>query len=231
MAAQLCVALDGSDRPWIEATARALAGITPWVKVGLEAFTAHGPALVQGLGANPAKVFLDLKLHDIPNTVARATANCASLGVDLVNVHAAGGADMMRAAADAVRSRGPGHTRVIAVTVLTSLDGPALARLGLDRGPSEIALRWAVLARECGLDGVVCSVREAIRVRAECGPGFFLVTPGIRPRGCETGDQKRFATPAEAARAGVDLAVIGRPVTQAVDPAGAAASLGRELRG
>lgn len=225
---RLCVALDGSDREWIRLAARRLAGTAVWLKLGLEAFTAHGPSLVEEVAATGARVFLDLKLHDIPNTVRRAAANCAASGADMVNVHAAGGRAMLAAALEGARS-GARRPLVIAVTVLTSLDRAGLADLGLDLEPAELVVRWARLAREAGLDGVVASAREAAAVRAACGEAFLIVTPGIRPAWAAAGDQRRVVTPREALAAGSDLLVVGRPITGDPDPAGAAARVLAEM--
>ena len=231
-AGRLCAALDGSDRTWILTTARSLAGACGWLKVGLEAFTAFGPGLVEEVAATGAGVFLDLKLHDIPNTVRGAAANCARAGAAMFNVHASGGRAMMEAALDgAARGvpAGVARPRVIAVTVLTSLDAPALEELGMGAVPEELVVRWAVLARDAGLDGVVASAREAAAIRAACGPDFLIVTPGIRPRWAAADDQKRIVTPADAVAAGADILVVGRPITRAADPAAAARRILEEL--
>jgi orotidine-5'-phosphate decarboxylase len=212
----LCVALDGSDRNWLLATARGLAGAVGWVKIGLEGFTAHGPSLVREVGAFGQRVFLDLKLHDIPATVRRAAANCASTGAGMLTVHASGGRAMVAAAVEGARSAG--IAKVVAVTVLTSLDAVALADLGLDPEPERLVLSWARLAQDSGVDGVVCSAREAAAVRAACGSPFVIVTPGVRPRWSEAQDQRRTVTPAEAIASGADVVVIGRPVTGAPSP-------------
>jgi len=218
----LCVALDGSDRDWILDMAGRLAPIGGWLKLGLEAFTAHGPQLVGEVGRLGRPVFLDVKLHDIPNTVRRAAANCARTGAAMFNVHAAGGPDMLAAAMDGASDGAAGERpKVIAVTVLTSLDGHALARLGLGTDADELVVRWAMLARDAGLDGVVASAREAPAVRAACGDDFLIVTPGIRPSWAAADDQRRTVTPHDARRLGADLLVVGRPVTEADDPVAA----------
>jgi orotidine-5'-phosphate decarboxylase len=226
----LCIALDGSDRSWILSTARAIANDVGWLKIGLEAFIAHGPALVEEVAAFGPRIFLDLKLHDIPATVRRAAANCARCGASMLTVHAGGGRRMLEAAVEgaceASRSDPP---RVVAVTVLTSLDGPALDELGLHRPPHDIVLAWARLARECALAGVVASAQEATAVRQACGGGFLIVTPGIRPATSERDDQRRVLTPTEAIRAGADILVVGRPVTRAHDSAAAARSIVEEM--
>lgn len=231
--ARLAVALDLSSREELLAAARLLAPEAGVLKVGLEAFVSHGPGLVREVAALGTPVFLDLKLHDIPNTVARAAAAAATLGASILNVHAAGGLDMMRGAGDAVREAaakaGTPAPRLIAVTVLTSLDASALGRIGLDGSPRDAALRLALLAREAGLDGVVCSPEETASLRAACGAGFLLVVPGVRPAGSAKGDQSRVATPADAVRAGADILVVGRPILAASDPVGAARAVVAEI--
>ncbi len=226
---KLCVALDGSARDWIVSTARELASHVGWLKLGLEAFTAFGPSLVEEMVETGA-VFLDVKLHDIPNTVERAAANCAATGVAMFNVHASGGRAMMEAAVEGARKGSRSKPPlVIAVTVLTSLDTEALAGLGLGVDPENLVLRWARLAKESGIDGVVASAREAAAIRRECGEGFLIVTPGIRPNWSATGDQKRIMTPTAAVAAGADILVIGRPITSADSPTSAAERILREL--
>lgn len=229
---RIAVALDASERSRILELARLVGPETGVLKVGLEAFCAHGPELVREV-ASIAPVFLDLKLHDIPNTVGGAAAAAARTGASILNVHAGGGLEMMRAAGERAReaaaAAGLPLPRVIAVTVLTSLDAAALSAVGLAGTPREAALRLALLARQAGLDGVVCSPEEIEPIRSACGPGFLLVVPGIRPAGSAAGDQKRIATPGAAARAGADLLVIGRPITGAPDPAGAARAIAAEI--
>lgn len=229
---RIAVALDASERERILALARLVGPEVGVLKVGLEAFCAHGPSLVAEVAAL-APVFLDLKLHDIPNTVGGAAAAAARTGASILNVHAGGGRAMMRAAGERAResaaAAGLAAPKVIAVTVLTSLDAAALGEVGLSGTPREAALRLAVLARESGLDGVVCSPEEIEAIRAACGPEFLLVVPGIRPAGSDAGDQKRVATPASAAKSGADLLVIGRPITGASDPAAAARAIAAEI--
>ncbi len=227
---KLCVALDGSDRDWIAASARTLAPHVGWIKLGLEAFTACGPDLVREVAGLGNRVFFDIKLHDIPNTVRRAAANCAATGAAMFNVHASGGRAMLRAALEGAADGSPAvPPRVLAVTVLTSLDQEGLADLGLGHTPHELALRWAILARDVGLDGVVASAHEAPAIRRECGPDFLIVTPGIRPVWSATGDQRRVMTPADAQRAGADILVVGRPITGAASPEEAAIRILDEL--
>jgi len=187
------------------------------VKVGKELFTRAGPAIVETLATRGFDIFLDLKYHDIPNTVAGACAAAADLGVWMLNVHAAGGSAMMRAAHERV-SQAPARPLLIAVTVLTSLDAGDLAAIGCAGEPGERVLTLAQLALQAGLDGVVCSPQEAATLRAQLGPAPLLVTPGVRPATSEGGDQKRTMTPAEALAAGADHLVIGRPITAAADP-------------
>lgn len=227
---RLVVALDVSDDDAALALARSLRGAVGLAKIGLEAFTASGPDLVRRVRDAGLDVFLDLKLHDIPNTVERAAANCSRLGVAILNVHAAGGAAMLRAAVAGAQGAGA-PVKVLAVTVLTSLDEAGLAELDMPGSAADRVTRWAAMAEEAGCDGVVCSPREVERLRAERGPGFVLLTPGIRPAGSATGDQRRVATPADAVRAGTDYLVVGRPITAASDPRGAAEAILAEMCG
>lgn len=229
---RLCAALDGNDRSWILNTANTLSGNCGWLKVGLEAFTAFGPALVGEVAASGARVFLDLKLHDIPNTVRGAAKVCAASGAALFNVHASGGRPMMEAALEGAAGGAPAGSprpRVIAVTVLTSLDRQVLDELGIHTEPAELVSRWAQLAQQAGLDGVVASAKEAAAVRAACGPEFLVVTPGIRPRWAAADDQRRIVTPGDAVAAGADILVVGRPITRAADPAEAAGRILEEI--
>ncbi len=205
-----------------------------WYKVGLELFTRAGPPVVERLVGEGRHVFLDLKLHDIPNTVAGAVRSVARLGVELLTVHAAGGEAMLRAASSAVADatsavsgEGAGRRlRLLAITVLTSLDDDALAAvMGPGTGVEETAGRLAGLARESGVDGAVCSVNEARAVRLACGADFLVVTPGIRMAGESGDDQRRVATPAVARAAGADFLVVGRSITRAADPAAALAKI------
>ena len=187
------------------------------VKVGKELFTREGPGILKALHERDFEVFLDLKFHDIPNTVAKACAVAADLGVWMLNVHASGGQRMMEAAKEAVDQAGTGAL-LIAVTVLTSMEQSDLAQIGLDVAPLDQVKRLAGLAKQSGLDGVVCSAQEAEHLKRHCGSDFQLVTPGIRPAGAATDDQRRIMTPAQAQSVGVDYMVIGRPITQANDP-------------
>ncbi|HMA29230.1 MAG TPA: orotidine-5'-phosphate decarboxylase [Thermoanaerobaculia bacterium] len=231
--AHLAVALDFPDRAALLDMARRVAPEAGLLKVGLEAFVAEGPSLVETLVGSGAGVFLDLKLHDIPNTVSRAAAAAAKTGASILNCHAAGGTEMMKAfgegaRAAAAKERKPAP-KLIAVTILTSLDAAALAAVGFEGSPREAALRLAILAKDAGLDGVVCSPEEIEAIRASCGKDFLLVVPGVRPPGAPTGDQRRVATPSDAIRAGADLLVVGRPITGAKDPAQAARAIVAEI--
>jgi orotidine-5'-phosphate decarboxylase len=187
-------------------------------KIGLELFTAAGPGLVRELADAGKTIFLDLKFHDIPNTVAGAVRSVAGLGAKVINLHASGGAEMMRAARSAVGEGGPA---IIGVTVLTSLDDQNLKDLGFAHTAEGQVLLFARAAHEAGLQGVVCSPREIELLRGEFGPEFLLITPGIRPEWAAAGDQKRIMTPREAFKAGASALVIGRPVTGAPEPAAA----------
>jgi len=225
-------AIDTADFGHAEALVRAVGPVVGGIKLGKEFFAAFGPEGVRRIDAIAGlPLFLDVKYHDIPNTVGGAIAALCRLDPFMVNVHVAGGPAMMRAAADAAASATAGAARplVIGVTVLTSLDDDDLAAVGL-RGPvTERAAAMARLARDCGLDGVVCSPAEIAPIRAACGPGFRLVVPGIRPAGSARGDQKRVLTPAEALSLGADDLVVGRPITAAEDPAAAAQAVVGEL--
>lgn len=198
------------------------------VKVGFELFTAAGPALVEKLVAKGFDVFLDLKFHDIPNTVAQACSAAARLGVWMLNVHTLGGQKMMRAAREAVE-KSAHRPLLIGVTVLTSHSAGDLLEIGLGGEPELQVLRLARLAKQSGLDGVVCSAQEASRLCQENGSDFCLVTPGIRPAGSAAGDQQRVMTPTQAIQAGAHYLVIGRPITQAADPMAALAAINQEL--
>ena len=227
--AGICVALDTQDAHAAAQMARALKGAVDYVKVGMELFYAAGERGYAMVAEAGVPVFLDLKLHDIPNTVARGLDSLMRLSPPpaIVNVHAQGGPAMLRAAAAAI----DGRARLIAVTLLTSLGEEDAAAIGLDGG-REVAdhvANLAALARECGLDGVVCSPRDLARVRARCGDDFLTVVPGIRPAGAAANDQKRMATPAAAQAAGADILVIGRPVTGAENPLEAVREIAAEL--
>lgn len=200
------------------------------LKVGKELFTAAGPQLVEKLIHKGFDVFLDLKFHDIPNTVASACKAAASLGVWMVNVHTLGGRKMLMAAREAI-PQGSGSTKLIAVTLLTSMDQDDLTDIGLQGSPEQIVERLAQLANDCKLDGVVCSALEAAHLRQQTGKDFCLVTPGIRPSGGQADDQKRITTPRQAIQNGADYLVIGRPITQATDPLLVCQQLHAEISG
>ncbi|PWC16371.1 orotidine-5'-phosphate decarboxylase [Brenneria corticis] len=215
----IIVALDYADQAAALAFVDRISPRDCRLKVGKEMFTLFGPAFVQSLRQRGFDVFLDLKFHDIPNTVAHAVAAAADLGVWMVNVHASGGARMMMAAKDALSPFAGDAPLLTAVTVLTSMEAEDLRELGITASPAEQAERLAQLAYNCGLDGVVCSAHEAQSLKRLCGEQFKLVTPGIRPAGSDVGDQRRIMTPLQAQQAGVDYMVIGRPITQSADPA------------
>ena len=211
------VALDYPDAAQALAMADQLDPAKVRVKVGKEIFTRSGPAIVEGLHSKGFEVFLDLKFHDIPNTVAGAVAAAADLGVWMVNVHASGGQRMMEAAANAIANHAK-RPHLIAVTVLTSMEGADLEQVGVMDEPRVQVQRLAELAKRSGMDGVVCSAQEAAILKEACGQQFELVTPGIRPAGADAGDQRRVLTPVQARDAGADYMVIGRPITQAAEP-------------
>jgi orotidine-5'-phosphate decarboxylase len=225
----LCVALDAPDLATAEAWARATAPHAGLLKVGLELFSAEGGAAVRRIAAH-APVFLDLKLHDIPNTVAGAVRSLSPLKPAWLTIHASGGAAMVAAAREAAEKAGGGtRIRILAVTVLTSLDAAALAETGVAGGPVQQVLRLGRLAVAAGADGLVCSPREVAPLRDALGEGPALVVPGVRPAGSAADDQARTATPEEMAAAGADFVVVGRPITRAADPGAAAAAIARAL--
>jgi orotidine-5'-phosphate decarboxylase len=223
--ARLCFALDVPDlaaaEPWIDRM-HAEAGI---LKVGLELYTAEGPAAVHAVQRSGARCFLDLKLHDIPATVAKAVSAARALGVDYLTVHASSGQAALEAAVEAAR----GEVTLLAVTVLTSLGQDALAGIGLDGSPADAVSRLARLAVDAGVPGLVCSPAECARLRSELGPLPHLVVPGIRPRGSDRGDQERAATPTVAIRDGASILVVGRPIRSAADPVAAARAVVSEI--
>ena len=221
-------ALDTTDLAYARQLAERVRRSVGGLKLGLEFFNAHGPAGVKPFVETGLPVFLDLKYHDIPNTVAGACRAAANLGVSILNVHAQGGAQMMRAAVEAAKNVAPA-TKVIAVTMLTSLSDEDFPALGLTPPVADQVLRLAILAQQCGLDGVVCSAHEIVRLRKELGEDFLLVVPGIRPAGSALGDQRRVMGPAEARDAGANILVIGRPITDAPDPAQAADDIAQSL--
>jgi orotidine-5'-phosphate decarboxylase len=221
-------ALDTGDADAAAVLAGALKGNVGGIKLGLEFFLANGPAGVKRVAAG-MPLFLDLKLHDIPNTVAGAMRSIAPLGVTMTTIHASGGAAMMKAAVDAARESAT-RPWLLGVTILTSLDEDSLPAIGFGGTVSDSVKRLAALAQASGLDGAVCSPHEVATLRAQCGAGFKLVVPGIRPAGTDAGDQRRVMTPKQALAAGADVLVIGRPITGASDPAAAARAIAAELR-
>ena len=228
---RVIVALDYPESDRALAMAKQLDPAVSRVKVGKELFTRCGPDVVEKLHALGFDVFLDLKFHDIPNTVAKACGVAAELGVWMVNVHASGGRRMMEAARNEIekRSQGSQRTSLIAVTVLTSMERSDLAEMGLDIDPIDQVKRLAALTESSGLDGVVCSAQEAAVIRAQAADDFQLITPGIRPAGAAVGDQRRIMTPAEAIAAGSTYLVVGRPITGAEHPAAAAEAIQNEV--
>jgi orotidine-5'-phosphate decarboxylase len=226
---QLLVALDVDTASQALALAEKLRGVVGGFKIGSRLFTSQGPSIVEELAGRGDRVFLDLKFHDIPNTVAAACRAAAGLGVWMLNVHASGGRRMMEAARDALAGQ-PRRPLLIAVTVLTSMAADDLAEIGVDASPAEQVLRLARLTQACKLDGAVCSAQEAALLRAALGADFRLVTPGIRPAGSDAGDQRRVMTPGEAVAAGATDLVIGRPITAAADPVAVLQSINAEIR-
>lgn len=227
--AELIVALDVSSTAEVEQTVDRLGDAVSFYKIGLELFSAEGPAVVQAVKCRGKKVFLDLKLHDIPRTVERAVKAGAALGVDLMTIHSVGGKAMIRAAKDAALACGPNAPKILAVTVLTSLDQSDLADIGVAREMRAQVEAMGRLACENGADGIVCSPKEVANMRAALGPAALLVTPGVRPAGADVGDQKRVATPGQAVKDGSTHLVVGRPILEAADPRAAARAIAAEM--
>lgn len=225
---RLIVALDVSSASEAQRIVTAVGGSATTFKVGKQLFTAEGPAIVRDLVSSGRKVFLDLKFHDIPNTVAGAVSEAAKLNVSMLTVHASGGSKMLKAAAE-VSSRSLSKPLILAVTVLTSLDDADLQEQGITAGVQTQVLRLAGTALQAGCSGIVASAHEAARLRQTLGTGFTIVTPGVRPFGAEADDQARVVTPREAISAGATYIVVGRPITAAHDPAAAAASILTEI--
>jgi orotidine-5'-phosphate decarboxylase len=223
---RLIVALDFPDTRVALALVDRLHGATRWFKVGLELYIAEGNSLVAELKRRGYSIFLDLKLHDIPNTVASAVRAATHLGIDMLTVHAAGGPEMMSAAVGAAESR----LSLLAVTVLTSMDAAQLEAIGVTRTPAAQVERLATMALACGVGGLVCSPNEVASLRKQFGSGPLLVIPGIRPEGADIGDQRRVATPAAAMAAGASHLVVGRPITRAEDPEAAARAIFEEMQ-
>jgi orotidine-5'-phosphate decarboxylase len=223
---RLIVALDVPTADDARSLVDRLQGTVGMFKVGSQLFTAAGPDFVRELVARKEKVFLDLKYHDIPNTVGLAVGAAARLGVSLVDVHALGGKAMLEAGVASLPAMG---ARLLAITILTSHDQGTLGEIGVEGTVPNTVTSLARLARSAGVDGVVASPHEVALIREACGPDFLIVTPGIRPVGAQLGDQARAATPAAALAAGADYLVVGRPITEAADPVAAAAAIVREM--
>jgi len=234
-AGQLIVALDYPNAQAAEKLLDELRGIPCYMKVGMQLFYAAGPAFIERLKRDGYRVFLDLKMHDIPNTVKGGAQSITSLGVDMFNVHAAGGLKMMEAAlqgVEAARQAGTAQSEpvVIAVTQLTSTDQRTLnAEIGIPGTVEDAVIHYASLASKTGLHGVVASAQEVLRIKEACGRSFITVTPGIRPQGADIGDQSRVMTPGEAMRQGTDYIVVGRPITAAPSPRQAAEAILAEM--
>ena len=224
---RLIVALDVPTAEAARVLVDQLAGEVGPFKIGSQLFTAAGPGFVQEIVGRGENVFLDLKFHDIPNTVAGAVSSVSRLGVSLVDVHGLGGRAMLEAAVGALPAM---KTRLLAITILTSHDEDSLDQIGVNGGVTDSVERLALLARDAGLDGVVASPHEVGLIRGACGPDFLIVTPGIRPAGAAAGDQVRAATPATALAAGADYLVVGRPITASEDPAAAADAIVSEMQ-
>ena len=227
---RLIVALDVSSAAAAQKIVAAVGDSAFLYKVGKQLFTAEGPAVVRDLVASGRRVFLDLKFHDIPNTVAAAVAEAAKLQVSMLTVHASGGSRMLRAASEAAAGS-PDKPLILAVTVLTSLGDADVQEVGFSGRVVDNVLRLAALARSSGCGGIVTSAKEAREVRRELGAGFAIVTPGVRPAGSEAGDQARVVTPAQAIAAGATHIVVGRPITAAANPAAAARAIVEEMAG
>ena len=225
----LIVALDRPSATEAKIILDKMPELVEWFKVGLELFTADGPAALALLKAKNKNIFLDLKLHDIPNTVARAVRAAASQDVAMLTVHALGGETMLKAAAEAAKTVGARAPKIIAVTILTSHGQEDLTAVGIRQKISDQVMALADLALKSGINGLVASVNEAQLLRKNFGNDFILVVPGIRPAGADTGDQKRVATPAMAVKAGADYLVVGRPIIDAVNPNSAALAILKEI--
>ena len=226
---EIIVALDLPSAAEIEGVVDTLGDVIGFYKIGLELFTAAGPQALEPVSRRGKRIFLDLKLHDIPRTVANSVKTACRLGVNLMTVHAGGGRDMLKAASEAAGEMGDTAPRIVAVTVLTSLNDADLSELGVSRAVSDHALSLGELAISAGIDGLVCSVQEAPLFREKLGADPILVTPGIRPADTAVGDQKRVATPAMAVEAGADFLVVGRPILQAASPRQAAIDILTEM--
>ena len=228
------VSIDTTEISVAQVLAQRLSGSVGGIKLGLEFFMAQGPEGIRQVSTGGLPLFIDVKLHDIPNTVAGAMRGLIRLAPSIVTIHAAGGAEMIKAAVDAAHSEstklGVVPPRIVAVTVLTSLDQSALSAIGVQKPVVDQVVALAKLALDAGADGVVCSPHEVSAIREALGTKPFLVVPGIRPVGSDVGDQKRVMTPAQAVEAGADILVIGRPITQSPDPVAAAEAIFRDLK-
>ena len=228
---KIIFALDVESMAQAEQWAELLAPHVGMFKIGKQLFTACGPAVVKAIRERGGEVFLDLKYHDIPNTVALASLEAARLGVSLFNLHALGGYEMMARTVEALNREFPNgeHSRLLAVTILTSANEVTLREVGIDLPVAEMVVKLALLAKKAGIDGVVASPLEIPLIRAACGPDFLIVTPGVRPSFASANDQKRVMTPADAVKAGADYLVIGRPISAAPDPIKAAEAIVDEI--
>ena len=229
MQAEIIIALDVPSSKSILGIINSLPKEISFYKVGLELFTSEGPNAFLPLKSAHCRIFLDLKLHDIPRTVANTVKTAASHGVNILTVHSLGGKDMLKAAAQAAKECGTNAPKLVAVTTLTSLNENDLKDIGINRPLKQHTLAMGELAINCGIDGLVCSPLEATEFRKILGPNPILITPGVRPAGADVGDQKRIATPGDAVRAGANYLVIGRPILNAKDPASAAKSILDEI--
>lgn len=226
---RLIIALDVPNASQAQSLVQSIGDAGVFYKVGLELFTAEGPGIVRELVHSGKKVFLDLKVHEIPNSAAGAIRSAAALGVSMVTVHATGGLRMMQAASIAALAA-PQRLTVLAVTILTSLSEPEVREIGYSGSAADQVQRLAIMAKNAGCGGVVASPQEVHRLREEIGPELAIVTPGIRPLGSDIGDQARIATPADALRAGASHLVVGRPINAAADPAAAAQNILEEMQ-
>jgi orotidine-5'-phosphate decarboxylase len=230
---RLIIALDVDTAEKAVSLAEKLKNDVRFFKIGFELFSSCGPSIVSRIAKSGGRIFLDLKFHDIPNTVSRAALSVTKLGVFMFNVHGLGGYDMMKKTADAVKAEAQKlkiePPKILAVTILTSMDENALKKVGINDTMNQEVLRLAELAKSAGLDGVVASPSEARLIRQKLGKDFLIVTPGVRPSWAEAGDQKRIATPKEAVADGATYIVVGRPVTEAKDPAQAAKKILEEM--
>ncbi|MBA4387997.1 MAG: orotidine-5'-phosphate decarboxylase [Verrucomicrobia bacterium] len=229
MKSQLIVALDVPDTDSVQRIVDLLPPEIAWYKVGLELFVSEGPQVLSLLKKRQKRIFLDLKLHDIPNTVARAVASAARHGADMLTLHAGGGRAMLQAAADQAAMLGPDGPKLVAVTTLTSLNDKDLNEMGISRALADHTKALGIMAVNSGVNGVVCSTHEAAEFRQDLPAGSIIVTPGIRPAGSDVGDQKRIATPSVAVKSGSDFLVVGRPILSAKSPGDSARCILKEI--